>query len=163
MTHKRMRGFTLLELLAVITIIGILATLAAIGIANASRRARDARRQTDLTNIKTALMLYEQDNGSFPATLSVLTDTTNTTTYIPSGVLPSDPAKKVPYNVGGTGIGSINYTLGTGSTDFVLSTPLEYLKAKSTVPSNVTSCTDVTQKGNGVLAGAAPCYRVTND
>lgn len=60
-------GFTLIELLVVISIIGLLATLMMANLTSARGRARDAQRKSDLKNISTALRLYYNDRGSFPA------------------------------------------------------------------------------------------------
>lgn len=61
------RGFTLIELLVVISIIGLLATLMMANLTSARGRARDAQRKSDLKNIATALRLYYNDRGSYPA------------------------------------------------------------------------------------------------
>jgi general secretion pathway protein G len=60
-------GFTLIEMLVVISIIGILATLVAANLNSARSRARDAERKSDLKNIETALRIYYNDKGSYPA------------------------------------------------------------------------------------------------
>lgn len=61
------KGFTLIELLVVISIIGILATLVSANLNSARSRARDAARKSDMRNIATALRLYFNDKGFFPA------------------------------------------------------------------------------------------------
>lgn len=60
------KGFTLIELLIVIAIIGILSGLLFSNFSGARERARDAKRKTDLTQIKNALQLYYNDFGKFP-------------------------------------------------------------------------------------------------
>jgi prepilin-type N-terminal cleavage/methylation domain-containing protein len=60
------KGFTLVELLVVVAIIGILATVATIAYVDTRKKARDARRITDLTRIRDALELYFQENGEYP-------------------------------------------------------------------------------------------------
>lgn len=60
------RGFTLVELLVVIAIIGILATLLLLQLGVARQRARDAKRIADVNQVRTALELFFDDNGSYP-------------------------------------------------------------------------------------------------
>lgn len=60
------KGFTLIELLVVITIIGLLASVVLASFSNARMSARDAKRQTELRSIATALELYRVNYGSYP-------------------------------------------------------------------------------------------------
>jgi prepilin-type N-terminal cleavage/methylation domain-containing protein len=174
---KRLRGFTLLELLAVITIIAILATLAAVGIANATKRGRDARRNSDLSNMKTALELYAQDNGSYPAAAApVAADTLAALTaggYI--GTLPKDPRDGVASPSGQ--VFRYMYQTDATNSNYAIRAILEYKNTNSGVLANppFTNCTDavalgttVALKGNGTIKGAAgaavvSCTRLTND
>ena len=63
-------GFTLVELLVVVAIIGILATVVVISYSGAQKKARDARRQSDMSTIEQALNLYYNDLGSYPVHLA---------------------------------------------------------------------------------------------
>lgn len=60
------RGFTLIELLVVISIIGILSVLVISNLNDARARARDTRKKSEITQLKTALRLYYNDNQSYP-------------------------------------------------------------------------------------------------
>ncbi|MDO8341341.1 MAG: type II secretion system protein [Candidatus Woesebacteria bacterium] len=64
---KKLKGFTLVELLVVISLIGVLATLIFANLNAARERARDAVRKSDLRNIQTALRLYYNDNAGYPS------------------------------------------------------------------------------------------------
>jgi prepilin-type N-terminal cleavage/methylation domain-containing protein len=60
---KSKKGFTLIELLVVIAIIGILATLVLLQLGTARSRARDAKRIADVSQLRSAIELYYEDNG----------------------------------------------------------------------------------------------------
>ena len=61
------RGFTLVELLVVIAIIALLSTLSVVALNSARAKARDARRQSDIKQIRTALDMYFDSNLTYPA------------------------------------------------------------------------------------------------
>ncbi|MEK7537236.1 MAG: type II secretion system protein [Patescibacteria group bacterium] len=65
---RKEKGFTLVELLVVIAIIGVLATLLLLQLGGARAKARDAKRISDISQIRTAIEQYFDDNsGSYPA------------------------------------------------------------------------------------------------
>jgi len=79
--NKHKQGFTLIELLVVIAIIGLLSTLSILALNSARARARDAKRIADVKQIQTALEMYYNDVGDYPATA-----TTGSPIYSSSGV-----------------------------------------------------------------------------
>ena len=66
---NRTKGFTLIEILLVVAIISSLALMIIPRLTGRSEKAKEAIAKADiLTNIPTALKLYELDNGFFPTT-----------------------------------------------------------------------------------------------
>ena len=63
------KAFTLVELLVVIAIIGILSTLSVVALNSARAKARDARRLSDIKQIRTALDMYYDSAGIYPTSL----------------------------------------------------------------------------------------------
>jgi len=59
-------GFTLIELLVVIAIIGLLASIVMVNVNNARKKARAAKRASELHQIMVALELYYDDYGYYP-------------------------------------------------------------------------------------------------
>ena len=84
------KGFTLIELLVVIAIIGLLSTLAVVALNNARSKSRDARRLSDIKQIQTALELYYNDAGGYPAAITAGSAlSSGTVTYM--GTVPAAP------------------------------------------------------------------------
>jgi prepilin-type N-terminal cleavage/methylation domain-containing protein len=67
-TMKKERGFTIVELLIVIVIIAILAAITIVAYNGIQQRARDAGRQSDITNLSKALTAYSSDGNAWPLT-----------------------------------------------------------------------------------------------
>ena len=63
---RKHKGFTLIELLVVVAIIGLLASVIALNFTNSRRKARDAKRLTDIDQIRTGLDLYYSHGGGYP-------------------------------------------------------------------------------------------------
>jgi general secretion pathway protein G len=68
------RGFTIVELLIVIVVIAILAAITIVAYNGIQDRARATALQSDLTNAKKKLILYQVDEGQYPASMSMLAD-----------------------------------------------------------------------------------------
>ncbi|MCX7956056.1 MAG: type II secretion system protein GspG [Patescibacteria group bacterium] len=63
---KSLKSFTLIELLLVIIILGILATFITSNFFSSLKKGRDARRKSDLEQIRKALELYYEDKRAYP-------------------------------------------------------------------------------------------------
>ncbi len=106
------KGFTLVELLVVIAIIGILSTLSVVALNSARAKSRDARRLSDIKQIRTALDMYYDSSSTYPVSCPALgtgncacltsvgwtnTSTTNCTGTIFMQKVPSDPLSSGTY------------------------------------------------------------------
>ena len=65
-TDGQFRGFTLIELLIVVAIIAILAAIAVPNFLNAQVRAKVARSEAEIRNLKNSLESFFIDNNSYP-------------------------------------------------------------------------------------------------
>ncbi|MEI8061958.1 MAG: type II secretion system protein [bacterium] len=64
--YNKKTGFTLLELLFVVAIIALLSSIVLSSLAVARARGRDAKRISDLRQVRNAIELYMSDNGGNP-------------------------------------------------------------------------------------------------
>ncbi|MEZ4104242.1 MAG: prepilin-type N-terminal cleavage/methylation domain-containing protein [Candidatus Paceibacterota bacterium] len=65
-------GFTLLEILIVLAVIGILASMVLFNTADSGKQARDSQRQSDLRELQSAIELYKNKYGEYPAQCSAI-------------------------------------------------------------------------------------------
>ncbi|HOF79800.1 MAG TPA: prepilin-type N-terminal cleavage/methylation domain-containing protein [bacterium] len=124
------KGFTLIELLVVIAIIALLSTLSVVALNSARVKSRDARRLSDIKQLRTALEMYFDQNQSYPTTTGALGSgnfaclnsagwaAVNCSGTVYMQKVPTDPqptTKLYTYDVGSNGSTyTINYTLENG-------------------------------------------------
>lgn len=60
------QGFTLIELIIVLAIFGLIANLTIVALNNAKRESRDAKRMTNISQLRSALHLYHTENLFYP-------------------------------------------------------------------------------------------------
>lgn len=70
-------GVTLIELLAVVVILGIIAAVAVPVVSGAIVQSKVDATETSESILQTAIERYNSDNGSYPSSLTALTQTTN--------------------------------------------------------------------------------------
>ncbi len=91
------RGFTLIELLVVIAIIGILSSVVLASLNTARQKGRDARRISDLKQIRTAIDLYYDSVQGYPLSIGTASSSVLVTGgYISS--IPADPTSGAAYS-----------------------------------------------------------------
>ena len=66
--HTSRAAFTLIEILLVVVIIGMLVTIAVVNLSGQSKKAKLVVTQRQIDAYKTAIGVYEMDNGFFPST-----------------------------------------------------------------------------------------------
>jgi prepilin-type N-terminal cleavage/methylation domain-containing protein len=91
------RGFTLAELLVVIALMAVMATVALSSFTKSQKKGRDARRKQDLSEIRKALELYNQDNNEYPPTLNSPLEHPTTEGVVYMVKVPSDPKSGYSY------------------------------------------------------------------
>lgn len=69
---RRNRGFTIVELLIVIVVIGILAAITVVAYNGIQTRAKQAKMQSDISNVQKLVEAYAAQNGSYPVTATSL-------------------------------------------------------------------------------------------
>ncbi len=105
---KRYNGsaaFSLMELLITVSIISILIAIGIASYTTINKQSRDAKRKSDIEQIRSALEMYRADNGFYPDAGSgswvVASDATTgltpdlVSTYLP--VVPTDPVSTQSY------------------------------------------------------------------
>jgi len=62
----RKGGFTLIEILVVATIVAVLSVIGVASYTSINKRSRDAKRKSDLEQVRSALEMYRVDTGHYP-------------------------------------------------------------------------------------------------
>ena len=97
--QKKNKGFTLIELLVVIAIIGLLASIVLVSLGPARERARDAKRQSDIRQMGTAMELCysDADCGSNEQYINTTAGSVPGTIGVYMTTLPEDPLNDGSY------------------------------------------------------------------
>lgn len=113
---RRTSGFTFVELLVVITIIAVLMAIATVAYSSTMTKSRDAKRLSDLEQIRSALEICRSEDGYYPINGSVVSGSALTCGggAVNLSRVPTGPKGDV-YNYV-RGASTLSYTLTT--TDF---------------------------------------------
>jgi len=136
------KGFTLVELLVVIAIIALLSTLSVVALNSARAKARDARRLSDIKQIRTALDMYYDSSSSYPTTCAGLGSSTGCLCLTSIGWVSSSVSdctgtifmQKVPKDPGSY---SYNYAVGGNGATYTITYTLENGGAKTATPNSM--------------------------
>lgn len=74
--RRRVRGFTLVELLVVIVVLAVLAAIVLPKFMDSGKRSRESALKSDLKLVRNAISLFRNDTGLYPLTLDDLAATT---------------------------------------------------------------------------------------
>jgi len=96
---RKQPGFTFIELLVVTTLVLVLSGLGAVSYQAAQRKGRDAKRRSDLEQIRAALEMYRSDTGSYPSgNYSAMISTLDSGGYLNSADLGDPQGYSYYYN-----------------------------------------------------------------
>jgi len=111
------KSFTLVELLVVVAIISILASALMVGLGGARKKARDARRISDLRTVQSSLEVYYAQNDIYPNV-----DGWNNLENKLAGIISQLPQDPLPGNP------NYDYTFCDGGQRYVMQAHLEDAK-----------------------------------
>ena len=158
MFKTRNRGFTLIELLVVIAIIGILSSVVLASLNTARQKGRDARRISDVKQIRTAMDLYYDSAQSYPLSIGTASSSVLVTGgYI--STIPTDPTTGASYSyaplaAAGDAAAATEFSSTTACESYVIAASLE--NTSNTVLSNDTDTNPI-----GGLDCTDPIYCAT--
>ena len=109
--QRRLRGFTIIELLVVVAIFTLLASVGIVQLLRARITTNEQLALTSLRQIGKACQFYFLARGQFPPTLATLGPAGSTPPYL-DPTLGADPATKQGY--------TFTYTQGVGGRSFTL-------------------------------------------
>lgn len=110
-------GFTLIELLVVIAIIGVLASVVLVSLNTSKLKSRDAKRLSDMQQIRSGLDIYYNLGNGYPSTANWNTAQNGKTQLLCGVGVPTFKVPQDPMNATMSGSGfAYTYTAGGNQT-----------------------------------------------
>ena len=80
--NKKSKAFTIVEIITVVVIIGILAAITVVSYSQVTKNAKTKSVMADVAGMRTAIIKYKADHGTYPASLDDLTDKPTTSSSL---------------------------------------------------------------------------------
>jgi len=107
------KGFTLIEIMVVVVIIAVLTVVGMVSYASINKNSRDAKRKSDIEQIRSALEMYRTDIGYYPTSSNAWIDTAALNDYLVVGgyisAIPTDPTTGFLYKYKAINFNDPNY------------------------------------------------------
>jgi general secretion pathway protein G len=116
MKHKRLPGFTLIEIAIVVSIIAIIASITIIAFTQVQQESRDRERAADTSSLKAALANYFAANNEYPAVCSSGDNYACNVSFLSTPLVP-DYIPTIPVDPKGSS-NAYSYVRGTNSAGY---------------------------------------------
>ncbi len=167
--NKKIKGFTLIELLVVIAIVGILSAVVIVNLNTARGKGQDAAIKSQMQQIRSGGVLYQDTNNGFTSTTTYGTNPTAVAcTSLTTGYVFGDPS--IARAIAGVNVSAgaasqcvvgLNGTANVNAQSWAMTAPLRsqpgsWWCVDSSRDSRVASSSNIINSGSGIAAVLCP-------